>query len=810
MIQGENLVKRYIERPRRTGVKLFSTAASVIQLMSIGYANAGDSEHVDTVEPFAQALYAQQDARTRDMAESRPGESRQTKRDGQEGSSLIEEIVVTASKRGATRLQDIPMSITVVDQTRIDQAGIDDFLDYARMVPGLGFQFSTATGNRDDISGGRRLNMRGIESGFDGVPTVAFYLDDSPVPIMDPKLFDVARVEVLRGPQGTLYGANSMGGTLRVVMNKPQMNELDYRADVTLKTTKSGDESTIFNGMINMPLIEDRIALRGVAFYRNEGGYIDHVRERHPSTTDVDINADIDDEESWGIRFAADLQATTNLRFTPSVFHQETHVDDIPFMEPGFQDLSVFFQKKVPNRQNNDFTLYNLETSYQISDNLELFSSTSYFESQFSSIEDLTRGFFGFSGPTYFSLGPAGFFGVAPPVGGPVLQRALQSISNERFSEELRLSYTGDRWNGVFGVFYMEEDRFFDQDFPSADGSTPILFTGIQSNSEEQTAVFGEATYRLTDRIDLTAGIRWFDGTQGQFTRFVTFGSVDILDGDASDSSISPKAQLSYHIDEDKMMYASATRGFRPGGPTSVVPANLCSDELAELGLSAPPEEFESDSLWSYEIGTKSSFADRRFTLNAAAYYIDWTDVQQSIALLGDCGFTFVGNVAAADSRGVELEFSAVPVDGLSLSGSVGYTDAEFTESAPGLAVEAGDRLQLVPKWTASAAAHYTFATFTGHTAYLRGDFQYKDSVINGAGEGSSEKQASHVVFNAHMGVTLTEHLELVLSAENILDRRHELFIVDDSGAAFMPTEFRRGVFTSRPRSFGLTFRYRR
>src|SRR5882757_589061 len=191
-------------------------------------------------------------------------------------SDRLSEVVVTAGKRGgAERLQDVPVSITAIGQERIEQLGMDSFIDYAREVPGLGFQDLGAAGGRDDIRGGRRLNLRGVESGFDGVPTVAFYLDEAPIPVMDPKLFDIQRIEVLRGPQGTLYGANSMGGAVRVVMNQPVQDRFDYRGDATFKSTQFGAPSYETNGMVNVPLIGDELAVRAVGFYRNEGGVID-------------------------------------------------------------------------------------------------------------------------------------------------------------------------------------------------------------------------------------------------------------------------------------------------------------------------------------------------------------------------------------------------------------------------------------------------------------------------------------------------------------------------------------------------------
>lgn len=701
------------------------------------------------------------------------------------GAGGVEEIVVTASKRGAELLQDIPISITAISQERMERSGMDDFLDYARAVPGLGFQMLSAAGGRDDIRGGRRLNMRGIESGFDGVPTVAFYLDDAPVPVMDPKLFDIERIEVLRGPQGTLYGANSMGGAVRVVVNKPVQNEYQYRGDVSLASTRAGAESYDANAMLNAPLIDDVLAARGVLFYRNEGGYIDNVIPQESGGERVE--RDLGTEESWGARLALSFQPTDNLRITPSVFRQETKVDGSSLWEAAFRDLTAY-DRQVNDRQTNSFTLTGLEASWTLG-NIEIFSATSYFETDFSTVEDGTKGSFN-----------------SGQIEAGQVQTSLTQTDTTRFSEELRVSYHGERWNGVIGAFYLDEDRHFDQVFPRADGlDGPTFFEGTQSNGEQQLALFTEGTYKLTDRLDLTAGARWFKGDQDQQVRFYSDGVLDAQDGEASDSALSPKVQLSFHVDPDKMAYVSATKGFRPGGPSGVVPLSTCGEDLAALGLSRAPTSFQSDQLWSYEVGSKLSFADRRAVIDSSVYYIDWSDVQQTV-LLANCGFTFLGNVGAARSRGFEVEAAFRPIDPLHLTASAGYTDAEFTKSNPDIGVLAGDRLPLVPRWTAAAGAQYSFTLPTGHDAYVLADYHFQDQVLNGF---ASHYQKSYSTANARFGVSLNDNMELTLFVDNLTDARPQLyfFSYDDEGP--LPAYLRQDIITVRPRTIGISARYR-
>jgi outer membrane receptor protein involved in Fe transport len=710
----------------------------------------------------------------------------------------LEEVLVTSNKIGPQRLQEVPASITVIDQNRIEQAGIDDFLDYVRTVPGLGFQLNTPAGDRDDIRAGRRFALRGIESGYDSVPTTAFYLDETPIPIMDPRLFDIARIEVLRGPQGTLYGANSMGGTIRVVTNQPEINQLRWRGDLSLESTREGDESYGANGMLNVPLVADKVAVRASTFFRNDGGYVDRYLGLPASSGPTSVLRDINGDEVWGARISALVQVSSKFRITPAIFRQEIDVDDSGRYEPDFRDLGRYFMSAGSERQTNDFTLYSVEASYDLTSRLQLVSSSAYFESGFTSRDDVTKGFFDFGGTAY---------GVAiyPNV-----------IDNDRKSQELRLAYHGARWRGVAGAYYMSEQRLFDQ--YGTTEATGVWFTYRQANGDEQKALFGEGTFDLTDRWSITGGARWFEGKQDQYTLY-TYSldfppgdppSVEEFSGKADASSFSPKLQLRYDFSTDKMAYVSAARGFRPGGPTSLVPNSPeCLADLQELGLTQPQTEFGPDKLWNYEIGVKSSFANRRITTNAAVYYVDWKEVQQTATLA--CGFSFVGNVGAAESKGIELEFWALPLSALSISGSLGYTDAQFTQAAAAVGIAAGDAIPLVPELTGSMTVKYTFRTPTGHTAFVRGDYQYIDKVEQGGFSGFT--RPAYGSLDLRLGLGISDHVEVALFVNNVLDERGALagFITPDDGGigGAIPAQFLREETVVRPRAIGMTLRYR-
>lgn len=708
-------------------------------------------------------------------------------------SATIEEIVVTATKRGEARLVDVPASITAIGEGQIYRAGMDTFVDYARKVPGLGYQSLSAAGDRDDIRGGRRLNLRGIESGYDGVPTVAYYIDDVPIPVMDPKLFDIERIEVLRGPQGTLYGANSMGGAIRLVMNQPEQNELDFRGDATISTMSKGEESFTVNGMVNVPVIEDRLAIRAVGFYRSLGGYIDNVLDANPAGTEFK-NEDINDEESRGARISAEFIPIPGLTITPSIFHQETSIEWGNEYQNDFGDLMVF-NKRVPTPENNDFTLYSAEIRWE-SGNWQLVSATAHFDSHFDSVEDATD--------FYYQ------FGIAT---ADQIARNLQEITNDRLTQELRLSYSGERIGGVFGGFWSDEDRFFAQDFPRTYGdlSAPDFFYGTQENSEEQLAVFGEISYDITDTLSITSGARWFRGEQSQDTQFYSGGVLDPKPVfESSASKVSPKLQLSYKPGDNSHFYASASAGFRPGGPNAAIPltATGCPEALAELGYSEAPSEYEPDELWSYEVGAKLAASDRG-SLNLAAYSIEWTDVQQTVFLgafaTEQCGFTFLGNVGKAKSEGVEAEFDFNVTDAFVVSGSLGYTDARFTRSNESIGISSGDRFPLVPELTASATMQYSFPVIGGRYGYLYADASYRDEMLDGLSDRTLD---SHTLVNTRFGIQVNDRVELVLFVNNVMDERAQLNLFTIPPPGPLAASLLNHTITSRPRTFGLTIRY--
>jgi outer membrane receptor protein involved in Fe transport len=248
------------------------------------------------------------------------------------------------------------------------------------------------------------------------------------------------------------------------------------------------------------------------------------------------------------------------------------------------------------------------------------------------------------------------------------------------------------------------------------------------------------------------------------------------------------------------MLYGLATKGFRPGGPTNLVPADACADDLAALGLSEPLSEFDPDTLWNYEVGVKSLMANGRLMVNAAAYFIDWTDVQQAVRLA--CGFGFVGNVGAAESKGVEIDFSAQPTDNLSIFGSFGYTDAEFTETSAEVGVTAGDRITNTPEITASVSAAYYFQLSDQYQSYIQGSYRYTDEIIDDTTCCGTPIRPSYSTVDLRLGVRRNDNWEAILFVDNVTDERGYLAV-----SLYQPFALDQ-VSVIRPRTYGITLRY--
>tara|TARA_B110000008_G_scaffold171035_1_gene170722 strand:+ start:1618 stop:3981 length:2364 start_codon:yes stop_codon:yes gene_type:complete len=711
--------------------------------------------------------------------------------------AVIEEVVVTALRREQS-LQDSPVSISAITGENLEKMGAKSFIQYARSIPSLSF-IDTGPGQTQIVI--RGIATEQVRQDFPKVKeSVGVYIDEVPVSTarnaLDPNLFDIERVEVLRGPQGTLYGSGSLAGTVRVITNKPNPDAFDANVSATIASQDEGDENYSVDGMVNIPVVEGQSALRIVGYHNKTSGFIDNVALS-------DENAD--QATSWGVRVAYSHQFTDKFGALAKVFYQELDTDALPYetrgnsipTDPRF-DVGEFEKySSVNGGVKDEFAIYNLEFTYDF-EWASLLSSTSYLDRQHKDRQDAT----------YFN---ERFFGLQVPQ----LWTDLSDI--ESFAQEFRLTSAGDgrlSWN--FGVYYNDLDKYALGDFvsPGFDDATGLpssLFgappdTTIQfivDSEEEQFAVYGEFDYAITDRWTATVGARWFDVTLDTSTdaNGIYNGGVSAFTGQADESDTHFKFNVSYQATNDAMLYATASQGFRLGGTNDPVPEGPCGDDLAELGLSATPPSYDSETAWNYELGAKTSWLDQRLTVNATAYQIDWENIQAQ-RLLSTCGFFFVENGGKAQSRGVELELVSRPTPNLELSLSGSHTDAELTADFEALGVPDGTSLPFSPEWSGYGAVTYHFPQRGEFAYYVRADASYTGSRWNLLDHQSSgaKKLSSYTLANARVGLE-AEKWRAELFVTNLNNERTDLFFLNRNYGSSQEAR----VFLNRPRAIGLT-----
>ncbi len=706
----------------------------------------------------------------------------------------LEEIVVTAQKR-EERLQDVPVSISAFNTRQLERMGVEEFADYARMVPGLAFT--------NGGPGVQEFYIRGISS-VAGNPTTQFYIDETPqsasnagatqIRGADPRVFDMERLEVLRGPQGTLYGSSSMGGTIRVVTNRPRADRFESKVESTVSTTAGGSESLSLNGMLNLPLVEDRLALRMVGMLRNEGGYIDRdprLATGSPQLPDPlggEFTAgkrDQDDEEMRGARITAKYDATERLDITATVYWQDVDLRNqhtIDANRGGRLERGGLLDE--PRR--DEFTQSSLVIDYDFGF-ANFVSATSYLDRFVAERTD--------------------FSNLAARLGATVPAANERTNPFDVLTQEVRLTSAGDGWfKYTFGAFYLEQDGGENQTvhapgFTAQTGIptfSDVLFDENTRSSEKQQAVFGQVGARFLESFEAVLGARWFEA-EVAYTSWKDGplnGGHTVVSGIAKDSGITPKAGLNYHIDDDKMVFASAAKGFRIGRPNLFVPPGPCGAELAAMGFTTIPTSVDADSLWQYELGAKTEWLDDRVTVNAGLYYIDWQDIPQQIPL--NCGFSVALNVGEASSRGAELELRAKLTDSFEVGIAGSYTDAQLERNAPDLGGEKGDRLQNVPEYMFAANAQYSFPVFGDKEGYVRADYSYSgDSYQDFNFASDNFHRPSYQLANLRLGVA-SELWEAAIFVDNVFNEVAVWNIV-------RLDTFEHSI--NRPRTVGLTLR---
>jgi len=598
----------------------------------------------------------------------------------------LEEIIVTAQKRNE-RLIDVPQSVTALSSEDLTKLGATQFRDFADTVPGLSFQTFGA--------GFTQVTLRGVTTGSDVGQAVAVYVDEVPYgsstayaqagqTALDVGLFDLDRIEVLRGPQGTLYGASSMGGLLKYVTKRPDASVFTGEAQSGVSGTKDGGVSYNFAGAVNLPLVSEMLAVRASAYQSHDGGYIDNVTRRANDVNRSDI---------YGGRIDALLTPTDKLVFRLTGFLQNIARDGEASADYAFNGTPLFGRlnqgRPFAEPFHQQFRLVSGTLTYDMGI-ATLTSISSYQNAQTRIFYDVTPAFLFF----------ANLLGSNPPytaIGNPV------DIGLHKFTQELRLAGPSNRaMEWLVGGFYTHEDtsnvQSLDLMKPSGGLAPNNLFTYTGPSNYEEGAVFADLTYHFTPQFDMTGGVRVAHDHQS-FEQIGggLFGSSSPLNH-SSESVTTWLSNARYHFNEHTMGYVRFATGYRPGGPNF-----LANDPMT--GRPIASSTFGSDHLKSYEGGIKFETEHARYSADLAGYYIDWTDIQVT-ATRGS--FSVLTNIpGGAKIKGAEILLRARPAAGLSLSAAVAYQDARISEDDADLGATDGERLPAVPQVTATGSADY-------------------------------------------------------------------------------------------------------
>ncbi|MDP9087536.1 MAG: TonB-dependent receptor [Pseudomonadota bacterium] len=746
---------------------------------------------------------------------------------GQRPDQELQEIVVTAEKREST-VQKTPISITAISGADLQAQGVSDFLTVAQAVPGISFKTSGP--------GQTEYEIRGLTSTGGESPTVGFYLDDAVLTpaamaqngktVIDPSLFDLNRIEVLRGPQGTLYGAGSMGGTIKLVTNQPDPRAFAANVEVIGSgTANGGGFNHTENLMVNIPLMQDVIALRVVGTDKYIDGWIDR-KVLNPFPVEINNSKARGDVANTPVaqdfrhsnwerlrsgRALLLVQPSDRFSVTLGAMRQELKqgapntIDSPPLNEVHYQPFDVAEPFK------DTFDLYTLTVKFNF-DPFQLVSATAYWDRQQNQTQDISEAM-------QYYIG--GFFG--PPASWPFSSTqtvteagntwfglGAGSISEDdytrQFSEELRLASTGDgplQWligayYSSFGAtshvysFYPTATNGFDADF-----GTTNLADNHRKVDIDQYALFGNVSYLLPGNFKAGVGARYYQYHSNSVTSVSGVsanGTSNPLFGLAQNSGVTPKVDLAYIPDDNTTIYATVSRGFRPGGPNSPIPVPPCT--------SAAPTQFGPDSVWNYELGEKLRFLNSRVSVNGDIYYEDWTNVQQQVAPA--CGFKFTANAGKAKVYGAELELAVVLAPGLVIAQNMGYTNAKNSTTLPAANIVAGQRLLDVPQVTANTSINYKRPLDERMNLVARVTNSFVDSIQDLTFTRNS--LPPYDLVGMRLGVE-TNQWSAFLFADNVTNKKA---LLSDTGALSANISILNRIATNQPRTIGadLSFKF--
>lgn len=766
-------------------------------------------------------------------------------------SQVAEEITVTAMKREES-IQDVPLSVSAPTEEVLRARGVDSIEGVAANVAGFSVQ---------NLGPGQsQVAMRGVSAGQiardqPGVKEqVGIYLDESPISLSlftpDLDLFDLSRVEVLRGPQGTLFGSGSLSGTVRYITNQPKLGEQESFGEISANSVTDGEIGGSAKVAFNAP-IGDTAAVRIAAYHTQYGGFVDAVQPG------LSVKEDVNGGTRTGARLAFKFQPNERLTILPRVLYQEVDMDGWnradafnilgnpftttrPAVTLGEREQFTQFEEPFTD----EFLLADLNIQYDFG-GATLTSITSYTDRDVLVVRDATA---------LTSSITGGSIGLPPAI--YTLDAPLDDATQAKvLTQELRLSGGSDSVSWLAGVFYTDITRDYAQSLlvsgfetlsgiPTQGLAAPrdVLFYSDLSYDFNQLALFGEVTWSATDRLDLTGGLRYYDFEEdrtqifdGIFGNGDTGNSLVSQPGSTSSDGFAPRLIVSYELSDNTKLNAQVAKGFRLGGINDPLNVPLCTPQ--DLVTFGGRDAWEDEELWNYEVGSKSSVMGGRGTFNASIFNADISDLQATVTA-GSCSSRVVFNVPKARSQGIELEFQAAPSPSFDFALSASYADSEVrstltsTDAAGNVSVIAGikkgARLPTVPKFQAVAAATYQWQMSNDRLGYATGSYQHVGSRFTQIGDQAPGFGVVNIgSFGANtLGGPLTQNTfrfdpelpaydiinlragmlfgawDVALFVNNVTDERALLALDQERG-----TRARVGYLINQPRTLGITAR---
>jgi iron complex outermembrane recepter protein len=739
----------------------------------------------------------------------------------------LTEIVVTAQRK-TERAQDVPISMLVLSEEEIAETGIRDMRDMAMRTPGV--DMSIGYGQ----PGNSVIVIRGVTP-IGGGQTTGLYIDDVPVTggvngtsfpsSPEPLVDDTARIEVLKGPQGALYGDSSMGGAIKFVYNAPDPTSFYGHANVEGATTEGAAGSQAFSGTINAPL-SDKTAVRASVSYGNYGGYLDNVS---PVTRQVNAT-NVNDYETLAARVAFAYTPDDTFSIVPAFLHQHSSTSDSNYSTSTIQGVSVLapayvstaflgpYQKETfqPEWSWDDLNLATLNIQKNFA-HITFKSTTGYFDRNTDEFEDLTTNTLGYTQNFYANVYPY-FLGT--------MSDKLSMTFTHQWTQEFRLASSDDNapltW--VVGTFFSDQ-RIGNSAPINNPGLTAnivaalgpgtslqtlipyalpndLLYTKTYREHDTQQAAYADVDYKITDALKVTAGARVFRTTQGlsyESDGFEAGGPSSLALSPTSFHGVDPRFVVDYKLSADNLLYASASKGYRPGVINFPIPANICSEDFHNLGISSAPMGANPDSLWNYEVGSKNQFIGNRLQINGSAYDMEWKDIQLYVGL-PICGYGYYGNTGSARLRGGDLDFAVEVIKGLTVSASGSYSDAHLTGLTPGLQTpyQVGDKIPFAPTYMASTYLEYARVFGNSMRGFARVDYTYHGSGVTGPSSSASQPgyiENSWDNTNLNIGAA-KDKWEARIFVRNVFNQSQDLSLVNIWG------QYRDALM--RPRTYGI------